>query len=135
MSETAAVVRTIHGIFEDFAAHRPERIEAALDPNCTIWDVFLPELIVGQAERERYHAADQDQMQARGALNYQITEPLVDIWGDVALARYYLSFTYAPPNPTSGRVRISSVLRRDGDVWRVVHHHEGMVPAGVPPIA
>jgi ketosteroid isomerase-like protein len=74
-------------------------------------------------------------MQARGALNYQITEPLVDIWGDVALARYYLSFTYAPPNPTSGRVRISSVLRRDGDVWRVVHHHEGMVPAGVPPIA
>jgi ketosteroid isomerase-like protein len=135
MSEKVAIVRVIKGIFEDFAAHRPDGIEAALDPNCTVWDVFLPELIHGQAERERYHAADQAQSQARGKLSYEITEPLVDIWGEVGLARYYLTFTYEPPNATSGRVRISSVLHRVDDRWRVVHHHEGIVPLGVPTIA
>ena len=45
------------------------------------------------------------------------------------------SFDYEPPNATSGRVRITDVLLRSPGGWRIVHHHEGMAPAGVPPIS
>ena len=38
------------------------------------------------------------------------------------------------PNAHGGRIRITSVLRREGGRWLIVHHHEGAVPAGVPPI-
>ena len=54
--------------------------------------------------------------------------------GDTALARYYLNFAYAPPNAASGRIRITDVLRRFDGRWKIVHHHEGLVPTGVPPI-
>jgi ketosteroid isomerase-like protein len=134
-SDEAAIEAVIRGIFDNFAAHRSDDIESALDADCTIWDVFQPDLIRGTAERERFHESDQAQMQARGKLTMTIDTPLTDVWGDTALARYRLSFTYEPPNATEGVVRISDVLRRKNGKWVVVHHHEGMVPGGIPPIA
>ena len=128
------IEQLIRGMYLAFTEHRPEDIEAVLHEDCTIWDVFTPQLIRGRAERDRFHEADQAQSQARGPLTLSVDEPLVSAWGDVAVARYYLDFRYEPPNAVQGRVRITSVLRREGGTWRIVHHHEGTVPAGVPPI-
>jgi ketosteroid isomerase-like protein len=58
----------------------------------------------------------------------------ISVWGDTGVARYHVDFDYAPPNAHGGRIRITSVLRREGGRWLIVHHHEGAVPAGVPPI-
>jgi ketosteroid isomerase-like protein len=134
-SDPVAIEAVIRGIFENFAAHRSDGVEGALDADCTIWDLFVPDLIKGPAERERFHDADQAQMQARGKLTMTIETPLIDVWGDTALARYRLSFVYEPPNAISGIVRITDVLRRKSGRWVVVHHHEGIIPTGVPPIA
>jgi len=126
---------SIRSMFRDFVEHRPASIESALHADCTIWDVFVPELIRGQENREKYHAADQAQSQARGPLELSVDTPLISVWGDTALARYYVRFEYQPPNAVAGVVRISSVHRRENGVWKIVHHHEGMLPSGVPPIA
>jgi ketosteroid isomerase-like protein len=128
------VGRVIREMYRAFTEHRPKDIEAALHEDCTIWDVFTPQLIRGRAERDRFHEADQAQSQARGPLTLSVDEPLVSAWGDVAVARYYLDFRYEPPNAVQGRVRITSVLRREGGTWRIVHHHEGLLPGGVPPL-
>lgn len=136
MSQTDAareVADAIRFMFREFAEHRPEGIENTLHPDCTVWDVFLPQLIQGKENRVKYHAADQAQSQARGPLTLTIDEPVVSVWGDTALARYYLNFVYEPPNAVSGSVRISSVFRREHGRWLIVHHHEGIVPTGVPP--
>ncbi len=129
-----AVEQVIREMYRAFTEHRPQDIEAALHEDCTIWDVFTPQLIRGRAERDRFHAADQAQSQARGPLALTVDAPVVSVWGDVAVARYYLDFRYEPPNAAAGRVRITSVLRRHVGSWRIVHHHEGLVPAGVPPV-
>lgn len=128
------VEQVIREMYRAFTEHRPKDIEAALHEDCTIWDVFTPQLIRGRAERDRFHEADQAQSQARGPLTLSVDEPLVSAWGDVAVARYYLDFRYEPPNAVQGRVRITSVLRREGGTWRIVHHHEGLLPGGVPPL-
>jgi uncharacterized protein (TIGR02246 family) len=130
-AEIAALIR---GMYRAFADGDPAGIEAALHPDATVWDVFTPQLIRGRAEREAFHAADQAQKNARGRLSFTVSEPLVDVWGDVAVARYELDFRYEPPNATAGRVRITDVLGQVDGRWRIVHHHEGLVPAGVPPI-
>ncbi len=130
----AEIEAAIHKMFREFSEHRPEGVEAALHEHCTVWDVFLPQLIQGKENRVKYHAGDQAQSQARGPLTLTIDPPLVSVWGDTALARYYLNFDYAPPNATRGSVRITSVFRRENGQWLIVHHHEGMVPGGVPPI-
>jgi ketosteroid isomerase-like protein len=128
------VEQAIRGMFRRFAEHDPDGVEAALHPQCTVWDVFTPELIMGVEERRRFHAADQAQAQARGALSMDIDEPVIDVWGDTAVARYVLHFRYLPPNAVEGSVRITSVLRRTAGRWLIVHHHEGLVPGGVPPV-
>jgi ketosteroid isomerase-like protein len=138
MSDTEAareIEATIRVMFQKFMDHEPGGVESALHDDCTVWDVFTPDLIQGRAERERFHEADQKQAQARGPLTMAIGPMVTSVWGDTGLARYVLTFAYQPPNPAEGTVRITSVLRREGGRWRIVHHHEGIVPTGVPPIA
>ncbi len=130
-----AVARAITTMFRKFADHDPEGVEAALHENCTVWDLFVPDLIVGREQRRRFHADDQAQAQARGPLDWSIEPPMIDVWGDTAIARYVLRFRYEPPNAVSGVVRITSVLRREESGWLIVHHHEGLAPGGVPPVS
>ena len=82
-----------------------------------------------------FHERDKAQSLARGRLEITIDPLRLDVYDEVAVARYWLEFTYEPPNATSGRVRITDVLLRTPGGWRIVHHHEGMAPGGVPPIS
>jgi ketosteroid isomerase-like protein len=124
----------IKGVFRAFEDHNPDGIETYMHPDVTVWDVFTPQLIMGQEERDKFHQDDQAQMQARGPLTLRIDEPVVDAWGDAAIARYYLEYDYQPPNAASGKVRITDVFRKVDGKWLIVHHHEGLVPTGIPPI-
>jgi len=130
--EISAIIAGVYGSFQE---HEPEGIDRYMDPDVTVWDVFTPQLIQGKAESDRFHAADQQQMQARGPLTLVISEPIVSNWDDTAIARYYLDYKYGPPNAAQGRVRITDVFRRINQQWKIVHHHEGAVPTGIPPIA
>lgn len=133
--EQAEIEALIRGVFEAFAGSKPELINLVDDPDITIWDVFTPNLIRGIEQRAKFRSDDERQKEARGSLHWDI-EPdmVVDVWNDIAAARYYLNFRYDPPNPVAGRIRITDVLRRIDGRWRRVHHHEGMTPVGIPPI-
>lgn len=124
----------IQGVFDSFAGRDVQGMEDLLHEECTLWDVFEPELIEGKEEREAFHERDKTQSMARGALRITIDPLKLDVYDDVAVTRYWLNFDYEPPNATSGRVRITDVLLRTPNGWRIVHHHEGMAPSGVPPI-
>jgi uncharacterized protein (TIGR02246 family) len=131
-TDSRAIAALIRGIYEAFADGNVGAIESALADDCTVWDVFTPELIKGREERERFHAADQEQKSRRGPLTWRLDEPLVDVWGETAIARYVLHFAYAPPRPVEGTIRITDVLRKREGRWRIVHHHEGTTPSGAP---
>ena len=126
------IERMIRGIFESFTAHKPEEIADRTHKDYTVWDVFVPDLIVGREEQAKYRERDQEQSKARGPLTLNVETPYIDVWGDFAVARYYLNFEYQPPYPVSGRVRITTVFLREDGKWKTVHHHEGIVPTGVP---
>lgn len=129
MTDAQDVEAVIRGIFRDFMEHKPGSIEARQHDDCTVWDVFTPELIRGVEERKKFHAKDQAQMKARGPLSLVVEDSIVvDAWDNTAIARYYVSFAYQPPNATEGRVRITSVFRKIEGRWLMIHHHEGLVP-------
>jgi ketosteroid isomerase-like protein len=129
IEEIRSVIATIYA---SFAAGDVHGIDSCLDDGATIWDVFTPDLIVGRAQRDEFHARDRAQMRARGRLHLEVGAAMVDLRGDVAWARYVVNFRYEPPRETSGQVRVTDVLVRRADGWRVVHHHEGLAPAGPP---
>ena len=124
----------IKGIFDAFERHDTGHTETVMTEETTIWDVFQPQLIKGPTERNRFREVDQAQMQARGKLTLTIDEPVVDVWSDAAIARYYLTYEYQPPNAIKGHVRITDVFRKTDGKWKIVHHHEGHVPTGIPAI-
>lgn len=128
------VVALVHRIFDSYLKFDPELLEQCDAPECTIWDLFEPDLVRGgAAARAEFRKKDMSESQLRGPLTIDIEEPVVDIWGDFAVARYYLDYEFQPPGALQGRVRITTVARRIDGEWRRVHHQEGEVPSGRPP--
>ncbi len=131
---TAEITRLIERNFDAFRNDEEYNSDRVNHPDATIWDVFTPELIRGDEARRKFHEADHTQMRARGKLTLTVENMLVDAWDNTALARYHVVFSYEPPNPAAGRIRITDVFRRFDGRWLRVHHHEGMMPTGIPPI-
>ena len=125
----------IQGVFDAFEDRDVQGMEDVLHDECTLWDLFEPELVAGKEEREAFHERDKTQSMARGQLSISIDPLKLDVYNEVAVARYWLEFNYEPPNAAAGRVRITDVLLRTPNGWRIVHHHEGMAPSGPPPIS
>ncbi len=62
----------------------------------------------------------------------ETTEPVIDVWGDHALARHTFEVVYVDPATPRERVRNTAVWRLDGDRWRVIHNHEDVLPPTTP---
>lgn len=130
MTTDEAIWKIIRGLFESFA----QRDEPGLDlaTNCTVWDVFEPDLIVGTEQRAAFHERDRTQSEARGPLSWHLEPLQLDVLDGVAIARYYLHFSYTPPHAAEGRVRITDILKHEATGWKIIHHHEGITPDGPP---
>jgi len=134
VDDVARIKAIVKSIFDAFIAHDTTAGDRLYTRDATVWDVFEPQLFRGPEDRAKFRKADQAQMQKRGKLTLTTEDPVVSVWSDAAIARYYLKFKYEPPNATEGHVRITDVLRKVDGTWLIVHHHEGMVPQGIPPI-
>jgi ketosteroid isomerase-like protein len=133
-SQAGLIWQRIRQIYESFSERDEHGIDSVLSDDCTVWDVFEPQLIRGREERDAFHERDKAQSMARGPFSWALVPVELDIHSDLAIARYYLDFEYQPPGATRGRVRITSILKLSHGVWQVVHHHEGLSPSGPPPL-
>ncbi len=134
-ADKAAVADLVTRIFASYQQFDPALVEQCDAPECTIWDLFEPQLVHGgSAARAKFRKKDMSDSERRGPLSIDIEAPIVDVWGDFAVARYFLDYEFQPPGALSGRVRITTVARRIDGQWRRVHHHEGIVPTGRPPL-
>jgi len=137
-ADAAAVWQVITTMYEAYAVGDRPRIDACLDPEATVWDSGAAELLFGKPDldwvREARPAAGEGPVES-GLEPYG---PVVDVFGDIAVLRYWLRVDFAP-DPDAGElrpelVRNTAVLRRGGDAaWRIVHLHEDVQqPGGVP---
>jgi hypothetical protein len=135
MDDRSEIVGLIQANFAGFADGDVGAMRSVDHVDATIWDVFEPGLIAGAQARAAFRKRDGEQSKQRGRLTITIEEPLVDTWENTALARHTLRFAYEPPGATDGHIRITDVFHRVDGRWLRIHHHEGMMPSGVPPIA
>ena len=128
MNVETTIKKIITSIFDSFETGDIATLESHMHKNVSIWDIFTLELITGEKNVHDFHHKDQRQKIKRGKLTLDIEEPLVSIQKNSCLALYYLDFSYQEPNALSGRVRITDVFIQDNNTWKIIHHHEGIVP-------
>lgn len=136
MSSEQEVTSLIKGLYH--ALGDWQAFARCLDPGVTVWE--------SDADRMLHSTAEVDALRTRRrACMTPATVPvsvapedlLVDAWGDSAVARYILRAVYPGADPDRC-YRVSDVLRRGEQGWRIVHHHsEAMSPhdraAAAPP--
>ncbi|MFD4523824.1 YybH family protein [Streptomyces sp. NPDC058470] len=123
-ADLAEVWAVITGMYEGYTAGDRERIDSFLDPEATVWDSATPELLCGKTELDRVRESRPTTDGAPAETGLTAYDQVVDVFGDLAVARYWLrvDFRTAPPQ----LARNTAVLRRahpDGH-WLVVHLHE-----------
>ena len=119
----------ITSIFDAFKRGDTNEIEKHLHKEASVWDVFTPQLIVGEKELSAFHDRDQAQKESRGNLSIELEEPMIRSMKDFAVATYYLEFDYKDPNAIHGKVRITDIFIMEEGEWKILHHHEGIVPS------
>ena len=53
---------------------------------------------------------------------------MIRVIKDFAIATYCLEFDYKEPNALNGKVRITDLFILEDEKWKILHHHEGIVP-------
>ena len=124
--DEAAVWQAVNAIYAGFLAGDRPAIDRNIAPDATMWDSSYEPLIRGKSELD----AVRDARPADGAkpTNLEAREPVIDVYGDVALVRHVLVATFPPgAEPQEIRIRNTSLWRRSGETWQCVHNHEDVI--------
>ena len=128
MENNEPIKGIITSIFDAFKRGDTKEIEKHLHEEASVWDVFTPDMIIGRKNLEEFHSRDQAQKESRGHLSIDLEEPMIREWNQFAIATYCLEFTYQEPNAVKGKVRITDLFVLEKEQWKIMHHHEGLVP-------
>jgi ketosteroid isomerase-like protein len=124
----AAVWAAITGMYQAYSTGDRERIDAFLDPDATIWDSATPRLLRGKAELDRVRDARPVPDPADGQSALTAYDQVIDVFGSLAIARYWLRVDLPGPHPATPRppelVRNTAILYHDDDRWLIIHLHE-----------
>ena len=94
----------------------------------------LPEFTIfssdGRPLREAGAAARMGARREFGTLNVNMSHFNAQLYGDVAVATFYLVGTR---KTTSGAWRVTAVWVREGDAWKEAHHHESPLMGEIHP--
>ena len=111
-------------IYDGFLAGDRARIDGHLHPDVTLWDTDEAELIVGLAAlgavRDRRPAVSA----APVVVALDAADPVIDVWGDVALARHWVTVRFADDAAAAQDVRVTTLWRWVDGRWLAVHNHE-----------
>jgi ketosteroid isomerase-like protein len=116
----------VNAIYSGYLAGDRDAVDRHIAPDATIWDSASAPLIRGRAELN----AVRDARPADGPRPSRLdaVDPVIDVFGDVALVRHLLVVTFSPESgEPDQRIRNTSVWRKIDGRWLCVHNHEDVV--------
>jgi ketosteroid isomerase-like protein len=125
-AEAEAVWSAVTSIYAGFLADDRAAVDRHISAGATIWDSAHVPLIRGRRELD----AVRDARPATGTrpAGLEAVDPVIDVFGEVALVRHVLVVTFPPESgEPEQRIRNTSVWRRTDGRWLCVHNHEDVV--------
>ena len=121
--EATRVWAAANAIYGGFLAGDREAVDRNLSPDATMWDSAHEPLIRGKRELDAVR--DTRPTDGPKPTSLEAHDPVIDVYGDVALLRHVLVATF--PDGKQERIRNTSVWRKLDGEWRCVHNHEDVV--------
>ena len=116
----------VNAIYAGFLAGDRAAIDRNIAPDATMWDSDHEPLIRSKTELDAVRDARPTGGPSPSSL--EATDPVINVFGDVALVRHILVATFPPEaQQVAIRVRNTSVWRRQGDACLCVHNHEDVI--------
>jgi ketosteroid isomerase-like protein len=124
--EAKRVWAAVTAIYDGFLSDDREAIDRHIAPDATIWDSSHPPLVRGKQELDAVRDARPSDSATPSGL--RATDPVIDVFGDVALVRHLLLVAWPPESGQSEqRIRNTSVWRKLDSRWLCVHNHEDLL--------
>jgi ketosteroid isomerase-like protein len=121
-----AVWAAVQATYAAFLAGDRTAIDANISPDATVWDSSHEPLVRGRAQLDAVRDARPPGGPAPIDLGAQ--DPVIDVFGDIALVRHVLVVRFAPDAGLDDeRIRNTSVWRRLDGRWLCIHNHEDVV--------
>jgi len=124
---TAAVT----DMYDAYMAADRARADSYIAEDVTLWDTEHEPLVRGlsglNALRDSRPAGSVD-----AVAGIDVTDPVVDIFGEIALVRHTFTVRFTDAAATPERVRNTAVWQRRDGRWLIVHNHEDVLPDASP---
>ena len=111
-------------IYEGFLAGDRGRIDQHLHPEATFWDSDESEMIRGTAALDGARDGRPASGGNSAVVALDAVDPVIDVWGKIALARHWVTVRFADEAVPPQDVRVTTVWRLVDNEWLAVHNHE-----------
>ncbi|KAA9106558.1 nuclear transport factor 2 family protein [Microbacterium rhizomatis] len=119
--------RAVYEMYDAYLTSDRARADSYIADDVTIWDTEHEPLVHGLTGLNALRNARPAGSVASVA-GIDVTEPVVDVWGDTALVRHTFVVRFVDAAAAPERVRNTAVWQRRDGRWLVVHNHEDVLP-------
>lgn len=115
-------------MYEGFIEKNRPKIDQFIHEDCTVWDSHERDLAFGIKGLNEVRARRPQDPSAPQAERIDATDPVITIYGDMAVARHYLKVSYVNNAAPSREIRNTGVWKKFDKGWQLVHNHEDELP-------
>lgn len=126
--DAEAIWAAVLDMYDCYLTGDRERSNGHIAPDVTLWDSEHEPLLVGRDALDALRDTRPAPTEQTRVSAIETGEPVIDVWGDVALCRYVFEVVFADPSRPRERVRNTAVWHKRDGRWVVVHNHEDVLP-------
>jgi hypothetical protein len=115
-------------MYEGFIEKNRPKIDQFIHEDCTVWDSSERDLAFGLKGLNEVRARRPQDPSAPQVERIDASDPVITIYGDMAVARHYLKVVYVNNASPTREVRNTGVWKKFDKGWQLVHNHEDELP-------
>ena len=115
-------------MYEGFIEKNRPKIDQFIHEDCTVWDSSERDLAFGLKGLNEVRARRPQDPSAPQVDRIDASDPVITIYGDMAVARHYLKVVYVNNASPTREVRNTGVWKKFEKGWQLVHNHEDELP-------
>jgi len=115
-------------MYEGFIEKDRPKIDQFINEDCTVWDSHERDMAFGIKGLNEVRGRRPNDPSAPRVQKIDATDPVINIFGDFAVARHYLTVSYENNSAPTREIRNTGVWKRFPQGWQLVHNHEDQLP-------